>query len=465
MSEIFTITEGLQNLGALKTGGQGSVYKGMRMGPIYSAIKLIPTPIYVEDDSDKNYRNFLNEVTKLQQVNIHPSPNVVKILSSGITDSGSFPYIEMEYIEGPELGELLLPPHQKVFTVKELLKVAEQLAAALAHCHQVDVKHGDVKSNNVKYNIQTANYVLLDFGLAIMSEEQRRTSIRHAGAIEFMAPEQHEGKMLLQTDIYSYGIILYELLAGQVPFPLEGNGDTGRNSVMIGHLEKEIPDAMALRKNNLANAVQDEVLISEMQVPHWLLKLIERCLQKDPAERFANGMELYKAVTNGLISSAPLNFQSTESTFPNESLNFEALKGEARQKTEKLENELAILKPLAFKAGIKYNEASGKYQQEDYLNIPRKVFLGCAAACLILIAFLSYNFFKTPNTVVTTAQTTPYESPFITYNKQYQQRLVKAREDSIRTAKMLSPEQVKIAEKARKQNGKQKKKKKFLGIF
>ena len=88
MSKIFTIADGLENLGALRTGGQGSVYKGRRIGAIYSAIKLIPTPIHTEDHTDKNYLNFINEVTKLQKVNENPSPNVVKILSWGITDSG-----------------------------------------------------------------------------------------------------------------------------------------------------------------------------------------------------------------------------------------------------------------------------------------------------------------------------------------------------------------------------------------
>ncbi|MFW0715109.1 serine/threonine protein kinase [Pedobacter sp. N23S346] len=463
MSKIFTIAEGLQNLGALKTGGQGSVYKGMRMGPVYSAIKLIPTPIYVEDESDKNYRNFLNEVNKLQQVNTHSSPNVVKILSSGITDSGSFPYIEMEYIEGPELGELLLPPHQKVFTVKETLKVAEQLAAALAHCHQVDVKHGDVKSNNVKYNVQTANYVLLDFGLAIMSEEQRRTSIRHAGAIEFMAPEQHEGKMLLQTDIYSYGIILYELLAGQVPFPLEGGGDTARNTVIIGHIEKEIPDAMLLRKSNLENIFQADVLEKEMQVPHWLLELIGRCLQKNPLERYANGMELHQAVTVGILS-APQDFRLTENTLPNEALQYAALYNDAKEKNEKLEKELATLKPLALKAGIKYNKSTGGYHQENYIHASKKAFLGCAAACTLLIAFLVYSLATTNNNIVTTLPTTPYKSPFEIANQQYKQGLLTAGEDSTRTAKTQSAQQLKATEKARKQNGK-KKKKKFFGIF
>ncbi len=177
MSKVFTITEGLENLGAFRTGGQGSVYKGRRTGKIVTAVKLLPTPILEESMENKNYRDFSNEVEKLKKVNENPSPNVVKILSSGLSDSGSFPFIEMEYIEGHDLEELLKPPHDPIFTLKEAIKVTEQLANAIAHCHSVNVKHGDIKSNNVKYNAFTGNYVLLDFGLAIMSDEQRRTSL------------------------------------------------------------------------------------------------------------------------------------------------------------------------------------------------------------------------------------------------------------------------------------------------
>jgi len=339
MSKVFTITEGLENLGALRTGGQGSVYKGKRIGAIYSAVKLIPTPIYTEDRDDKNYRNFENEVSKLLKVNENPSPNVVKMLSFGITESGSFPFIEMEFIDGPDLCELLQPPHEKIFTLKEIIKVAQQLSAALEHCHKLGVKHGDVKSNNVKYNIHTGNYVLLDFGLAIMSEEQRRSSIRHAGAVEFMAPEQNEGKMLLQSDVYSYGIILYELLGGQVPFPLPGNSDTARNTVMLGHMESEVPNVLNLRQANLPESWSAEQKNREMKVPEWLLKLISKCLQKDPSLRYNDGMALHEAVANGTLSNTALPADNTALvllTEENESL---------RQQLQTLENVKAEQEP------------------------------------------------------------------------------------------------------------------------
>lgn len=296
MGKVFTITEGLENMGALKTGGQGSVYKAKRIGEIITAVKLLPTPIHSESNDDKNFLDFQNEVQKLKKVNQEPNPHVVKILNSGLTESGNLPFIEMEFIEGPDMEDLLKPPYDPIFPIKEIIKVADQLSYALSHCHKVNVKHGDIKSNNVKFNVNTGNYVLLDFGLAIMSEEQRRTSMRQAGAIEFMAPEQNDGLMYFQTDIYSYGIILYELLTGAVPFPLTDKGETARNRVMVGHMEKPVPDILSGRRNMLPTSWSDEKKEREMQVPGWLVNTILKCLEKSPDDRFKNGMELHSYI-------------------------------------------------------------------------------------------------------------------------------------------------------------------------
>jgi serine/threonine-protein kinase len=305
MSKVFTITPGLENMGALKTGGQGSVYKGRRVGEIITAIKLLPTPIYSETAEDKNFTRFQNEVQKLKKVNEKPNPNVVKILSSGITETGNFPFIEMEFIEGPDLEELLKPPHESLFTIKEFLKIAEQLSGALAHCHRFNVKHGDIKSNNVKFNVHTGNYVLLDFGLAIMSDEDRRTSLRHAGAIEFMAPEQNEGKMFFETDVYSFGVVMFELLTGVVPFPLQDKGETSRNAVMLAHMETTPPNLFTLRGKALPETWSAEKKDNEMQLPEWMFSMIYRCLEKKPENRFASGMALHEyIVSNSVLFSA-----------------------------------------------------------------------------------------------------------------------------------------------------------------
>lgn len=458
MSKVFTIADGLENLGALRTGGQGSVYKGRRTGTIYSAVKLIPTPVYAEDGNDTNYRNFKNEVAKLEKVNEIPNPNIVKMLSWGVTESGSFPFIEMEYIEGPDLSELLQPPHDKIFTLKELLKVADQLACALSHCHKVGVKHGDVKSNNVKYNNNTGNYVLLDFGLAIMSEEQRRSSIRNAGAVEFMAPEQHDGVMLTQTDVYSYGVILFELLTGQVPFPLLSSNDTARNNVMAAHLEREIPNALELRKANLPDSWSADKKTMEMQVPAWLLELIVKCLKKKPEERFTDASQLHDAIIKGSLSvvshEAPVVKPAS-----------------LLAQNEKLQNQLQAQSDP---------QKIGLFKvDKNVVHIRKGLFTTLVALSVLFMAMTAYSFFSSkepvyPASTATGADLKPYKSILF---------IKPINTDSIRRAKELARIQTlidsanAITKKARENvrkaqakkippgQAKKRKRKKFLGIF
>lgn len=357
-------------MGALKTGGQGSVYKARRVGEIITAVKLLPTPIHSETEQDKNFISFQNEVTKLKRVNEEPNPNVVKILSSGITDSGSFPFIEMEFIEGPDMEELLKPPHDAIFTVKEAIKVAEQLSNALAHCHRLDVKHGDMKSNNVKFNKHTGNYMLIDFGLSAMSDEQRRTSLRHAGAIEFMAPEQSGGQLLFQTDIYGFGIILFELLAGQVPFPLNDSSETARNMVMVAHMEQQPPDLKELRRKNLPDNWPNEKKEREMQIPEWLLSMIYRCLRKKPEERFANGIELHNYIfVNSVNVTTRSQFDGpTESAWQQQA---EKLLKEKQQLQQQLVARDAELQRLRSQPQPVYTGSERVPGQDDY-HRPKK---------------------------------------------------------------------------------------------
>lgn len=385
MGKIFTITEGLENLGALHTGGQGSVYKGRRIGEIFVAVKLLPTPIHAEDEKDKHYKDFINEVEKLKKVNQVSNPNVVKILNSGITESGSLPFIEMEFIEGPDLAELLTEKETPVFTIPEAIKVAYQLANALSHCHKVSVKHGDIKSNNVKFNINTGNYMLLDFGLAIMSDEQRRSSLRNAGAVEFMAPEQSDGILLPQSDVYSYGIILYELLAGTVPFKLNDNGQTARNAVMIAHLEQEPPDLLALREKNMPLNWPEDQRRRELQVPGWLLTLISKCLQKNPADRYADGTQLRELIQHSVISVK----DDTESALilQNEKDALELKLQEKVAKTSRLQQEITQLKnsQAAFKTAPVIasapNSNSGKSMSKALL-----IGIGLLLTCMGVLA-------------------------------------------------------------------------------
>jgi serine/threonine-protein kinase len=412
MGKVFTITEGLENLGAMKTGGQGSVYKGRRVGEIITAIKLLPTPIYNESLDDKNYRDFQNEVEKLKKVNEEPNPHVVTILSSGVTDSGNFPFIEMEYIEGPDLEDLLKPPHDPVFSIKELLKIADHLSDALSHCHRLDVRHGDIKSNNVKFNTKTGNYVLLDFGLSAMSDEQRRTSLRHAGAIEFMAPEQNEGQMLFQTDVYSFGVIMFELIAGQVPFPLSEKGETARNNIRLAHMETPPPDLLHLRKDAIPEVWTPEKKEHEMHVPDWLVSMVYKCLEKKPENRFTNGVELHEyLIANSSKASKSTDVGSDQSgafIAENEQLQKEKMQLQNRvlvyqQQVEAKDKELQELKALLASPKTSYvEEPLPVYaEQPESRGVSKSAFVTLLILTIGLAAFAAYSLFRNTGTQTT----------------------------------------------------------------
>ncbi len=400
MAKVFTITEGLENLGALKSGGQGSVYKARRTSDIITAVKILPTPIYSESDEDKNFVSFNNEVQKLKKVNEFLNPNVVNIIASGITNSGNLPYIEMEYIEGPDLAELLKPPYDPVFSIKETIKVAEHLSNALAHCHQANIKHGDIKSNNVKFNQRTGNYMLLDFGMSVMSDEQRRTSIRYAGAVEFMAPEQSTGDMLFETDIYSFGIIIFELLSGSVPFPLYNKGEMARNAVMLAHMESPPPDLLSHRRLALPGIWSSEKKEKETMVPTWLLEMIARCLEKSPGKRFKNGTELRDYIHSGIMTEAERKVTSIPSgvipLFPLDESKLEKQIQELESDVRKKDHQITELK---YQVGVKDNEI---YQLNmEYYNQPaRRGISGSAFYTVFLIALglgaynIYYSFIK-----------------------------------------------------------------------
>ena len=91
MAKVFTITDGLENLGALKSGGQGSVYKARKTGETITAIKIIPTPIASETEDDKHFSYFHNEVQKLKKENEIPNPNEATILPHGIPGPVTLP--------------------------------------------------------------------------------------------------------------------------------------------------------------------------------------------------------------------------------------------------------------------------------------------------------------------------------------------------------------------------------------
>lgn len=299
MEKIKKITEQLENIGSLNAEGHGSVYKGRRIGEIFTAVKMLPAQVQTESTTDKNFVYFQHEITRLKKVNQHPNPHVTRFLNSGISGAGKLPFIEMDFIEGPNLEELQHPPHDAVFTVTEVLKIAEHLSDALAHWHLAGAKHGNVKSRNVKFNVHTGDYVLVNFGWS--GSHDSGSSLNNPVAAESLAPEQEKGLTLFQTDVYHFGVILFKLLAGSVVISKEEK--YSNNAGIISYLQTPPLEFLALRKKNIPSSWPDDKQQQENNLPEWLILTLYKCLEKDLENRFDNGMELHRHIADHLLIS------------------------------------------------------------------------------------------------------------------------------------------------------------------
>ncbi len=181
------------------------------------------------DDGAEFAKRFLNEGHLLAAVN---HPNVITIYDIGITED--FPYISMEYLGGQDLTGRLMAP----MAPAAALDIVYQIAGALAVAHAKGIVHRDVKPANILFR-DDGTPVLTDFGIAKHLGDTELTSTGTIlGSPYYMSPEQVEGKTVLdgRSDIYSLGVILYEMLMGQRPF----EGESAIN-IVLQHLQSPAP--------------------------------------------------------------------------------------------------------------------------------------------------------------------------------------------------------------------------------
>lgn len=241
------------------------------------ALKILPGAL--ADDGQRMSR-FIREAKAASALN---HPNIITIYEIGEHDNTHF--IATEYIAGVTLRTLA---SVEPLDVEMALDIAIQVANALDAAHSAGIVHRDVKPENVM--IRPDGLVkLLDFGIAKLTEKQSGTAVDSEavtmlqvrtgagmiiGTASYMSPEQARGQDVdARTDIFSFGVVLYEILSGRLPF----EGDNAVD-VIASILKKE---AAPLR-------------LYRPRVPHALQQLIEKCLLKDPAARYQTAQELLK---------------------------------------------------------------------------------------------------------------------------------------------------------------------------
>ncbi len=226
-------------------GGMGAVYLAVRADNQFSqrtAIKLIKRGM----DTDFILRRFRNERQILAALN---HPNIARLLDGGTTDDG-LPYFVMEYIEG-------LPIHRYCdthrLTVAERLKIFRQVCAAVAHAHEHQVIHRDIKPGNILVT-EDGTPKLLDFGIAkILDPDLAADTLNPTGTAmrmmtpEYASPEQARGEQVTDaTDQYSLGVLLYQLLTGHRPHQLR-NRAPHEIAHIISEEEAERPSDVVTR--------------------------------------------------------------------------------------------------------------------------------------------------------------------------------------------------------------------------
>ena len=247
----------------LGTGGMGKVYKVFDEEISATvALKLLKTEIASDKNTIERFRNELKVARDISHKNICRMYDLGK-------EAGLY-YLTMEYIPGEDLKSMIRMSHQ--LGVGAVIIIAEQICEGLVEAHKHGTVHRDLKPSNIMID-RDGNIRIMDFGIARSIQTK---GITGAGSIigtpEFMSPEQAEGKDVdRRSDIYSLGIILYEMLTGRVPF----EGDT--------------PLALAMKHKG---EIPRDPREANPQVSEGLSRLVLKCLEKDREIRYQTAEEL-----------------------------------------------------------------------------------------------------------------------------------------------------------------------------
>lgn len=244
------------------------VYKGYHAAlDRYVAIKVLH-PFLADDPEFKDrFEKEARNVARLRH------PNIVQVFDFDYDQAGDSYYMVMELINGPTLKDKLfdLASNDQKFSLPETIRIIRDSANALAYAHKRSMIHRDVKPANLMLN-EDGNVVLTDFGIAkIVTSAQFTASGGMVGTPAYMAPEQGLGEAGDErSDIYSLGVIFYQMLTGRLPY----DADTPL-AVILKHVNEPIPDIRRI----------------EPDTPEWIAQMVMQSMAKAPDDRYSNAEE------------------------------------------------------------------------------------------------------------------------------------------------------------------------------
>ncbi len=260
-------------------GGMARVYRGFDETLDRNAAVKVIEPTLIASGEEEEYRDrFLREARAIARLN---HPNIVGIYQ--FAQEENLYFIAMAYLDGLDLRDVLrgYAEEQQAMPRAEMLKILHDIAAGLDYAHKNDIIHRDIKPSNIIVTSE-GNAVLTDFGLALNAVEG--TIGNTFGSVHYIAPEQaiSSAQSVPQSDQYSLGVIVYELLAGQVPFD-----DASAMSVALKHISDPPPPIRDLNP----------------QVSVKLEAVVMKALDKEPTNRYDTVVEFITAFEESLEDS------------------------------------------------------------------------------------------------------------------------------------------------------------------
>ena len=220
-------------------------------------------------DDEKFVRRFQREAINASSLS---HPNIVEMYDVG-EDDGKY-YIVMEYVEGKTLKSLI--KKRGALTLPEVIDIMLQLTSAIACAHDSNIIHRDIKPQNVLIK-EDGIVKITDFGIAMALNSNELTQTNTVmGSVHYLPPEQANGRgATVKSDIYSLGIVMYELLTGEIPF----KGDNAVE-IAIKQMKNQIPSVCSIND----------------QIPQSVENIILKACAKNPKNRYNNVLEMYKDI-------------------------------------------------------------------------------------------------------------------------------------------------------------------------
>ena len=251
------------------------------------AIKVLRGELNEDPVNLQRFQREANAITNLSH------PNIVEVYDVGEADKKN--YIVMEYVPGKTLKQLI--KQRGALNPTEAINIMKQLVSATAHAHHNDIIHRDIKSQNVLIK-DDGTVKLSDFGIASTgdSSQQLTQTDTVMGSVHYLAPELARGKAATaQSDIYSLGIVFFEMLTGDVPF----HGDTAVQ-IALNHMHDDIPSVRAFNPN----------------IPQSVENIVYRATAKEAEQRYSSADAMYDDLITCLDFSrsheAKVTFASTQ---------------------------------------------------------------------------------------------------------------------------------------------------------